>query len=157
MNRENKFKQYVQDKFDSELSKYTIYVNDDLGSLWWINPNTKEWIFEFKFSSHYCFYYEKWKDKFKSSLCLEEDEFISLIYDYIQKILKRNINQLESADWKFDNIINETLQFEIICFRPSDETLQFNKIRFSSAVGVLGETIEHTINKNHYYDTTGKI
>ena len=73
-----KYKQYVLDKLVSDLEGFLVYYNPEFKSWWWINPDTKEWRFEFKDSGTLYWFYG-WGDNFISKYSLEVSEFVEVI------------------------------------------------------------------------------
>ena len=85
-----KYKQYVLDKLVSDLEGFLVYYNPEFKSWWWINPDTKEWRFEFKdHGTLYWFY--GWGDNFMFKYSLEESEFVEVISRYVEHTLQNGV------------------------------------------------------------------
>lgn len=60
------------------------------GSIWLINPETKEWMLDLKKSGN-LFYYHKIFDNFSKYLNMEESDFESFIKVWVEEALKRRV------------------------------------------------------------------
>jgi hypothetical protein len=60
------------------------------GSIWLINPETKEWMLELKKSGHLWYYYET-PDIFSKYLNMEEPDFESFIKIWVEDVLKKRV------------------------------------------------------------------
>ena len=60
------------------------------GSIWLINPDTKEWLLELK-NSGYLRYYDKTYDTFYKYLNMGESDFKSFIKIWVKDALKREV------------------------------------------------------------------
>jgi hypothetical protein len=74
--------------FELELSQ---------GSIWLINPDTKEWMLNLRKSGELWFYY-KTLDTFSKYLNMEESDFESFIKIWVEDVLKREVF---STHWTF--------------------------------------------------------
>ena len=60
------------------------------GSIWLINPDTKQWMFELRKSGHLLYYYETY-DTFSMYLNMDESDFESFIKIWVEDALKRGV------------------------------------------------------------------
>ncbi len=103
MEPNKRYQQFLMERFEKELMDFEIYYNDDLKSWWWINPNTKEWKFEMEESGTLWWFYD-WGVNFREKMGMEDDEFKSLISDYVQQTLSKclNVDKTTHNDGKID-------------------------------------------------------
>jgi len=124
-----KYKQYALNKLVSDLEGFLVYYNPQFKSWWWINPDTKEWRFEFKdHGSLYWFY--GWGDNFISKYSLEESEFLEVISRYVERTLQNGVLN-SSPSGRFRKGVEETIQNEV-----------FHTAHIFSP---LGDRVEHTL------------
>ena len=169
-----KYREYVLNKLVSDLEGFVVYYNPQLKSWWWINPETKEWRFEFKVFGSLYWYYD-WGDNFKIKYSLEESEFVEVISRYVEHTLQ---NGVVNTIWTFyyeDGTVEHTLQngvvntyqgkypqrqgvehtlqngvkqtlFESIpdSFGIND-TLQYGVVHTAHLSSPLGDRVEHTL------------
>jgi hypothetical protein len=60
------------------------------GSIWLINPDTKEWMLQLHKSGHLWYYYETY-DTFSRYLNMELSDFKSFIKIWVEDVLKRGV------------------------------------------------------------------
>ena len=125
-----KYKQYVLDKLVSDLEGFLVYYNPEFKSWWWINPDTKEWRFEFKdHGTLYWFY--GWGDNFMFKYSLEESEFVEVISRYVEHTLQNGvINTMDITGFNAFSV---------------EHTLQNGVINTKLFIGVNLFFVEHTV------------
>jgi len=103
MEPNERYQQFLMERFEKELTDFEIYYNDDLKSWWWINPNTKEWKFEMEESGTLWWFYD-WGVNFREKMGMDDDEFKSLISNYVQQTLSQclDVNKTTHNDGKID-------------------------------------------------------
>ena len=108
-----KYKQYVLDKLVSDLEGFLVYYNPEFKSWWWINPDTKEWRFEFKdHGSLYWFY--GWGDNFMFKYSLEESEFVEVISRYVEHTLQNGVVNTSLLIFQKHLSVEHTLQNGVV-------------------------------------------
>ena len=75
------------------------------GSIWLINPDTKDWMFEFEKSGD-LWYYDKKYDTFSKYLNMERSDFESFIKIWVEDVLKREVVSTEND---FDTLAAEVV------------------------------------------------
>ena len=108
-----KYKQYVLDKLVSDLEGFLVYYNPEFKSWWWINPDTKEWRFEFKDSGTLYWFYG-WGDNFISKYSLEVSEFVEVISRYVEHTLQNGVVHTAHIFSPLGDRVEHTLQNGVI-------------------------------------------
>ena len=169
-----KYKQYVLDKLVSDLEGFLVYYNPEFKSWWWINPDTKEWRFEFKDSGTLYWFYG-WGDNFISKYSLEGSEFVEVISRYVEHTLQNGvINTIEPVFFESGRVehtlqngvintlprkreyryyVEETLQNGVVNTHWKknsnntlvEETLQNGVVHTAHIYSPLGDRVEHTL------------
>ena len=147
-----KYKQYTINKLVSDLEGFLVYYNPQLKSWWWINPETKEWRFEFKDSGSLYWYYH-WGDNFRMKYSLDDSEFEEMISRYVEHTLQNGVvNTAES--FKTNGIaVEHTLQNGVVntCSKASfssalvEHTLQNGVVNTLTIKSKLSFFVEHTL------------
>lgn len=152
MNPDLRYKQYVLNKLVSDLEGFLVYYNPQFKSWWWINPDTKEWRFEFKDSGTLYWFYG-WGDNFISKYSLEESEFEEVISRYVEHTLQNGVVNTTQKLLKYPVLVEHTLQNGVIntnsddsyhAFRVED-TLQNGVINTRPNTMDPGFQIDHTL------------
>lgn len=86
MTQEERYHQFMVDHLENDLKSYELYYSELLESWWWINPTTKKWKLEFEESGTLWWSYT-WGTSFMGFTGVDEDEFVSLIKDYVTNII----------------------------------------------------------------------
>jgi hypothetical protein len=147
-----KYKQYTINKLVSDLEGFLVYYNPQLKSWWWINPETKEWRFEFKVFGSLYWYYD-WGDNFKIKYSLEESEFVEVISRYVEHTLQ---NGVVNTYWRMrhnkcylehtlQNGVKQTLFESIPDSFGINDTLQYGVVHTAHLSSPLGDRVEHTL------------
>jgi hypothetical protein len=169
-----KYKQYTINKLVSDLEGFLVYYNPQLKSWWWINPETKEWRFEFKESGTLYWFYG-WGDNFISKYSLEESEFVEVISRYVEHTLQNGV--INTVEWYLTNkewaehtlqngvvntaifnrnispMVEHTLQYGVkqTLFESIpdsfgiNDTLQNGVVHTAHLSSPLGDRVEHTL------------
>lgn len=151
MNPDLRYKQYVLNKLVSDLEGFLVYYNPQFKSWWWINPDTKEWRFEFKDSGTLYWFYG-WGDNFISKYSLEESEFKEVISRYVEHTLQNGVINTVTIKFFAQHRVEHTLQNGVVnTHRPAtlgrfwvEHTLQ-NGVVNSSPSGRFRKGVEETI------------
>ena len=146
-----KYKQYVLDKLVSDLEGFLVYYNPQFKSWWWINPDTKEWRFEFKDSGTLYWFYG-WGDNFMFKYSLEESEFVEVISRYVEHTIQNGVVNTSEGNWITGIKVEHTLQKGVINTHPEingltgvvEHILQ-NGVVNSSPSGRFRKGVEETI------------
>ena len=125
-----KYREYVLNKLVSDLEGFVVYYNPQLKSWWWINPETKEWRFEFKVFGSLYWYYD-WGDNFKIKYSLEESEFVEVISRYVEHTLQNGVVHTFYAFKFTSNVVEHTLQNGVV--------------HTAHLCSPLGDRVEHTL------------
>jgi hypothetical protein len=125
-----KYREYVLDKLVSDLEGFLVYYNPQFKSWWWINPETKEWRFEFKDSGTLYWFYG-WGDNFMSKYSLEESEFVEVISRYVEHTLQNGVVNTFYAFKFTSNVVEHTLQNGVV--------------HTAHLCSPLGDRVEHTL------------
>ena len=147
-----KYREYVLNKLVSDLEGFVVYYNPQLKSWWWINPETKEWRFEFKDSGSLYWYYH-WGDNFRMKYSLEESEFVEVISRYVEHTLQNGVVNTFSSGFKLGNAVEHTLQNGVINTVEwyltnkewAEHTLQYGVVHTAHLSSPLGDRVEHTL------------
>ena len=89
---------YRNKRFIQSISEYTPYLNDMDNSIWWVNPSSKEWIFQLKDGNYLTdytgeqlgnllLYNTSWSNEFKLLFSIDDDQFNLMIKSYIKSII----------------------------------------------------------------------
>jgi hypothetical protein len=89
---------YRNKRFIQSISEYTPYLNDMDNSIWWVNPTSKEWIFQLKDGNYLTdytgeqlgnllLYNTSWSNEFKLLFSIDDDQFNLMIKSYIKSII----------------------------------------------------------------------
>ena len=85
------------------------------GSIWLINPKTKQWMFELKKSGR-LWYYDKTYDTFSMYLNMEESDFESFIKIWVEDVLKRGVISTRRIEWppgwRVEDVLNNGKQLK---------------------------------------------
>jgi hypothetical protein len=79
------------------------------GSIWLINPDTKDWMFEFEKSGD-LWYYDKKYDTFSKYLNMERSDFESFIKIWVEDVLEREVVSTGFVVNKNDSGIEDALE-----------------------------------------------
>ena len=104
------------------------------GSIWLINPETKQWMLDLKKSGN-LFYYHKIFDTFSKYLNMEESDFESFIKLWVEDALKRRVRlkpatSLRSSCQVEDALkrgVIRTLAYATVEFKEVEEALKNGK------------------------------
>ena len=146
MNSELKYRQYVLNKLVSNLEGFDVYYNPQFKSWWWINPETKEWRFEFKKTGSLYWYYG-WGDNFRMKYSLDDSEFEEMISRYVEQILQnrvvdtgyRHLNKFFLLEHIFQNRVTDTLE----CRQPYKRFVEDMISKESECTFNVNYTIKH--------------
>lgn len=134
-----RLKNIIINKFNCEINKHPIFKHPSTNSLWWINPNTKNWIIELE-PDNTIWYNSSWGESFTENLCLSHEEFISILKAYIKQITNKNVIKTYSDiilnDFKLDhtNEINHLI----------NDIFKMNKTNYQLIINTLNYPImEH--------------
>ena len=147
-----KYREYVLNKLVSDLEGFVVYYNPQLKSWWWINPETKEWRFEFKVFGSLYWYYD-WGDNFKIKYSLEESEFVEVISRYVEHTLQNGVvntyqgkyPQRQGVEHTLQNGVKQTLFESIPDSFGINDTLQYGVVHTAHLSSPLGDRVEHTL------------
>jgi hypothetical protein len=169
-----KYREYVLNKLVSDLEGFVVYYNPQLKSWWWINPETKEWRFEFKDSGSLYWYYH-WGDNFRMKYSLDDSEFEEMISRYVEHTLQNGVVNTRFAMFLIANSVEHTLQNGVVNTNSSsfklietvehtlqngvintvewyltnkewaEHTLQYGVVHTAHLCSPLGDRVEHTL------------
>jgi hypothetical protein len=79
------------------------------GSIWLINPDTKQWMLELKKSGDLWYYY-KTPDSFSRYLNMEKSDFKSFIKIWVEDVLKRGVVSTWIRERKDRKLVEDVLK-----------------------------------------------
>jgi hypothetical protein len=79
------------------------------GSIWLINPDTKQWMLELKKSGDLWYYY-KTPDSFSRYLNMEKSDFKSFIKIWVEDVLKRGVVSTWIRERKDRKLVGDALK-----------------------------------------------
>ena len=152
-----KYKQYVLNKLVSDLEGFLVYYNPEFKSWWWINPDTKEWRFEFKdHGTLYWFY--GWGDNFMFKYSLEESEFVEVISRYVEHTLQNGVINTTGVTSAGGYFVEHTLQNGVVNSSPSgrfrkgvEETIENGIVNTQRNFLYKTEDVEETIQNGVFH------
>ena len=146
-----KYKQYVLNKLVSDLEGFLVYYNPQFKSWWWINPDTKEWRFEFKDSGTLYWFYG-WGDNFMFKYSLEESEFVEVISRYVEHTLQNGVVNTKLGRQYHKRQVEHTIQNGVVNSSPSgrfrkgvEETIENGIVNTQRNFLYKTEDVEHTL------------
>ena len=91
------------------------------GSIWLINPDTKEWMLELKNSGDLWYYY-KTPDSFSKYLNMEESDFESFIKIWVEDVLKRRVVSTDGLGHRGDELVEDVLKRRVVSTTSDDDS-----------------------------------
>jgi len=97
---------------DDFTSDGKLYYDDKTESIWMINPDTKEWIFEFEKSGDLWYHYKVFESIFKY-ISMEYPDFEPYITKWAERILQKEVKDTANSYWVLPMAAERILQKEI--------------------------------------------
>jgi hypothetical protein len=94
------------------------------GSIWLINPETKQWMLDLKKSGN-LFYYHKIFDTFSKYLSMEESDFESFIKLWVEDALKRGVRLKPATSLRSSCQVEDALKRGMILTEPAEGVPDF--------------------------------
>jgi len=88
MDSKTKYKDLVLKTLMKDLSNYLPEYNPYFNSFVWLGKDLN-WVFDYDIKSKTLIWFYEWGENFKSSLCLDDNEFETLITEYVKTQLKK--------------------------------------------------------------------
>ena len=111
--------------FDLELQYYVWYFDTPeqrfkytSGSIWLINPNTKEWAFELTKSGH-LWYFHYIKNDFLELFPINDIEFEEIVKLWVEDTLKSGASTTGCSGWNANHWVEDTLKSGVSTTRAS--------------------------------------
>ena len=79
------------------------------GSIWLLNPDTKEWILSLKKSGDMWYYYKTY-DTFSMYLSMERSDFQSFITIWVEDVLERGVTTMEPTSDTLLEMVEDVLE-----------------------------------------------
>ena len=102
--------------FDLELKDYVWYFDTPeqrfkytSGSIWIINPNTKEWAFELTKSGH-LWYFHYIRNDFLELFPINDIEFEEIVKLWVEYTFKSGVSTTECSGWNANHWVEDVLK-----------------------------------------------
>ena len=111
--------------FDLELKDYVWYFDTPeqrfkytSGSIWIINPNTKEWAFELTKSGH-LWYFHYIRNDFLELFPINDIEFEEIVKLWVEDTFKSSVSTTGCSGWNANHWVEDTLKSGVSTTRAS--------------------------------------
>jgi hypothetical protein len=140
--------------FDIEriFSKCQIYYNPNTRSVWFINPETKFWYFEYSLDGDLWWRYTGF-NIFKDLYRMDDKTFNNIISEWVEETLNCKVFSVESESLNFPAWVEETLNCKVLSTHPDylamrdtvEETLNCKVLSTDIGFAIGSELVEEAL------------
>ena len=105
-NNKNKPISYL---IDYVIEGYEWYFLPKTGSLWLINPNTKQWLLDYENTGNLWYFRPRWSDYFKY-LNMGPSEYQQYIQAYVEDVLRNGVRNIHKDSQNLKNNVEYVLR-----------------------------------------------
>ena len=107
--KENNKNKAIRILIDYVVEGYVWYFLPKTGSLWLINPYTKQWLLEYENSGDLWYNWSRWTDFFKY-INMEYSEYQQYIQSYVEEVLQNRVRKTRLHHWVADWLVEDVLR-----------------------------------------------
>lgn len=120
-----KLKQRLIFEIERIVSKCQIYYNQNTKSIWFINPKTRFWYFEYSLDGDLWWRYTGFSI-FKDLYRMDDKTFSDIISEWVEETLKCKVLTTKHTNWKFIKKVEETLKCKVLTIEPYEPFYEVN-------------------------------
>ena len=102
-------KEIIKSLIDYAVDGYEWIYDPQNGSLWLINPDTKQWLLEYENSGDLWYNWSRWTDFFKY-INMEYSEYQQYIQSYVEEVLQNRVRKTRLHHWVADWLVEDVLR-----------------------------------------------
>ena len=112
-------KEIIKSLIDYAVDGYEWIYDPQNGSLWLINPDTKQWLLEYENSGDLWYNWSRWTDFFKY-IDMEYFEYQQYLTSYVEDVLQNGVRNTGDQYGQYFFLVEDVLQNGV---RNTSETL----------------------------------
>ena len=102
-------KEIIKLLIDHAVEGYEWIYDPRNGSLWLINPDTRQWLLEYENSGNLWYNWSRWTDFFKY-INMEHSEYQQYIQSYVEDVLRNGVRKTHYSGWQNRGKVEDVLR-----------------------------------------------